>query len=65
MKPLNKITTPVAKISPEAQREIDRALIRQANQVYIDNEGFDGEVDPPNTVEQARYILKMMGMLDN
>ena len=63
--PLKPITTKVAQLSPEALAEVERVTIRRAYQIYVDHEGFDGEVEPPTTVEQARYILKMMGELDS
>ena len=56
---------PLYQIDQKVQQEFrDRMLIQRAYQVYVNNEGFDGEVAPPTTVEQAKFILKMMGELD-
>ena len=58
MKPLYKIDQ---KVQNDFQNNL---LIARAYKVYVDHEGWDGEVAPPTTVEQARYILKMMGEMD-
>jgi hypothetical protein len=56
---------PLYQIDQKTQQEFaDRMLIQRAYEVYIANEGWDGEVQAPTTVAQARYILKMMGELD-
>ncbi len=46
---------------PEYRTVTAEQLIGMARDDYANNEGFDGEMEYPNTVEQALAILKETG----